>query len=298
MNLKDIIGPIRLPFLILTPICVFLGFGTAAWRIGTENINLFYLFLTLIGAILAHICVNTLNEYHDFKSGLDFKTTRTPFSGGSGTLPNKPELVDLTLIIALSTLVLTVLIGLYFLYIRGLALLPIGIVGLLIVSTYTPWLTRKPLLCLFAPGLGFGPLMVIGTDFMLTGEYSMTAFFASLVPFFLVNNLLLINQFPDAEVDSEIGRKHLPIWIGKRRSSMVYALFIVLTFLSLILGISLEYLPNSSLIGLITLAIAIPVFIGVYRHTEEVTKLIPYMSMNVAINILAPILIAVALLSA
>ena len=40
----------------------------------------------------AHLAVNMLNEYFDFKSGLDFKTQRTPFSGGSGTLPANPHL--------------------------------------------------------------------------------------------------------------------------------------------------------------------------------------------------------------
>ncbi len=40
--------------------------------------------LALLGAFLAHISVNTLNEYFDFKSGLDLETIKTPFSGGSG----------------------------------------------------------------------------------------------------------------------------------------------------------------------------------------------------------------------
>lgn len=41
--------------------------------------------------------------------------------------------------------------------------------------------------------------MVMGTHFALTGEYSATAGLASLVPFFLVSDLLLLNQFPDVE---------------------------------------------------------------------------------------------------
>jgi 1,4-dihydroxy-2-naphthoate polyprenyltransferase len=51
--------------------------------------------------------------------------------------------------------------------------------------------------------------MVMGTDFVLTGEYSWTAFIASLVPFFLVSDLLLLNQFPDALPDQRIGRKNI-----------------------------------------------------------------------------------------
>ncbi|MGB7065006.1 MAG: prenyltransferase, partial [Syntrophobacteria bacterium] len=84
-----IFGPMRLPFLILTPACVMLGAATAAWS-GSE-LNLYYLALTFVGAVAAHISVNALNEYDDCKSGLDFNTQRTPFSGGSGTLPQSPD---------------------------------------------------------------------------------------------------------------------------------------------------------------------------------------------------------------
>ena len=75
----------------------------------------------------------------------------------------------------------------------------LGLAGLLLVFGYTIWFTRDPYLCLIAPGLGFGPFMVMGTHFVLTGNYAWTAFIASLIPFFLVSNLLLLNQFPDVD---------------------------------------------------------------------------------------------------
>ena len=67
-----IFGPMRLPFLILTPACVLLGAATAAWS-GAE-LNLYYLGFTFVGAVAAHISVNALNEYDNCKSGLDFTT--------------------------------------------------------------------------------------------------------------------------------------------------------------------------------------------------------------------------------
>lgn len=292
-NFKHLLGTIRLPFLILTPACVLLGFGTAAWS--TDQVNILYIILVLIGAICAHISVNTFNEYFDYKSGLDAKTERTPFSGGSGTLPEKPELTRQTLGLAIVSFATTAFIGLYFLYVMGFSLLPIGVIGLLVIAIYTPWITRSPLLCLIAPGLGFGPLMVIGTDFVLTGKYSWTALIASLVPFFLVNNLLLLNQFPDVEADKSVGRRHFPVIIGRRTSSLIYGAFLVLAFITLALGVNFGYLPRTSLIGLIGLFVAVPTFIGVYRYAEEVKKLIPYMGLNVVINILTPVLLAIGL---
>ena len=92
-------GPMRLPFLILPPACVALGAATAVWS-GSE-INLLFLFFAFVGAVCAHISVNALNEYEDFKSGLDFNTRRTPFSGGSGTLPKRPEKAHVALVTGL-----------------------------------------------------------------------------------------------------------------------------------------------------------------------------------------------------
>ncbi len=134
----------RLPFLILPPVSVALGAAAASWS-GYE-LNLFYIALILIGAVAAHIAVNALNEYDDFKSGLDFKTERTPFSGGSGALPESPEKAHFALITGIAALAVTIVIGTCFLWIRGPLLLLIAVPGIVIIIVYTKWLTRHPLL--------------------------------------------------------------------------------------------------------------------------------------------------------
>ena len=290
---KDLLGPMRLPFVILTPACVLLGVSTAF--AATEHVSTLRLILLFAGAALAHISVNAFNEYFDFRSGLDANTDRTPFSGGSGTLPEKPSLSSHVLITAVVTAVLTALIGLYLIYASGLALLPLGLVGLLLVVTYTPWIVRNPLLCLIAPGLGFGTVMVMGSHFALASSYTWTAFFASLVPFFLVSNLLLLNQFPDVEPDRDVGRKHFPIIIGRRKSSLIYGAFLVLAYAAVVAGVYLSHFPKLSLIGLITLIMAVPAGIGAYRHADNIKKLMPSMVMNVLINITTPVLVAIGL---
>jgi 1,4-dihydroxy-2-naphthoate octaprenyltransferase len=283
----------RLPFVILTPACVLLGLGTAIWTAGV--VNTLHFILALVGAVSAHICVNAFNEYFDYRSGLDFRTQRTPFSGGSGTLPENPQLENTALATAIITLVVTGSVGFFFLGVWGLSLLPLGLLGLLLLVTYTPWFTRYPFLCLVSPGLGFGTLMVIGTDFVLSGEYSWTAFIASLIPFFLVSDLLLLNQFPDVEADRSIGRRHYPITIGRQKSSLIYVSFLGLAYLSILIGVLINLLPPTALIGLITLVIAVPTAMRAYRHAEDLENLIPALGMNVLINILTPTLTAVGL---
>jgi 1,4-dihydroxy-2-naphthoate octaprenyltransferase len=200
--------------------------------------------------------------------------------------------------VAMACLAITALIGLYFLFVRGWALLPLGLLGLLVIVVYTSWITHYPLISLIVTGLGFGLLMVMGTYYVLTGEYTGTAFFASLVPFFLGNDLLLLNQFPDVEIDQSVGRRNLPIVIGKRNSSIIYGLFLLATYLSVAAGVWLGYLPAASLLGLLTLPLAVMAAIGVYRYAEDLPKLIKYMGFNVLLNIITPVLMGIGLLLA
>ena len=287
---KFLLDPMRLPFLVLTPACVVLGLATAIWTEGP--VNWLHFFLVLIGAVSAHISVNAFNEYFDFKSGLDEKTLRTPFSGGSGRLQKSPDLDKPALYMAWFFLVVVAAIGIYFAWKIGTALIPLGILGLLIIYFYTEWITRYPLLCLIAPGLGFGTLMVMGTDFVLTGSYSWSAFLASLVPFFLVSNLLLLNQFPDAEADQSIGRKHYPIQIGKVKSSRIYLAFLIMPFLVILIGAISGLFPISSLIGFLSLILVVPITKGILTHAEKSEELIPTLGQNVIINLVMPVLVA------
>jgi len=288
-----VIGPMRPNFLILTPACIILGIATAFWSGAT--LNPLYIVLILTGALMAHISVNALNEYHDFKSGLDLITEATPFSGGTKSLPNNPTKAHLALITGLVSIVLVACIGVYFLIERGLWLLPVGILGITIIYTYTPLITRSPFLCLIAPGLGFGPLMVMGTDFILNGHYSWTAGIASLVPFFLVNDLLLLNQFPDVEADRQFGRDHLLIRIGRPAGAIVYVVLMIFNYVVIIAGCFFEVLPQGALLGLLTLILAVPVMRGVIRHADDIPGLIPFMAKNVIINISTPVLVALGL---
>ena len=287
------LGPARLPFLILTPACIALGL--ACVHAARGQVNLLQATLVLLGALAAHVSVNAFNEHHDFHSGLDALTERTPFSGGSGVLPAHPELASTILVLALGSLGVCVAVGLYFLGLRGMALLPLGALGVVLVLAYTRWLTRHPLLCLMAPGLGFGPLMILGTQMALTGGYSVSAAVASLVPFFLVNNLLLLNQFPDAAADRQVGRRHLLVTAGPRVSARWYAAFMALAYVSLLLGVLSGALPLGALLGGLTAPLAWFTVRRVLTHADDVAQLLPALRQNVLINLLTPTLMAVGI---
>jgi len=292
-----LLGVMRVSFVILAPACAFVGIATARWSGATPDA--LSIILVLLAATAGHISVNALNEYYDFKTGLDFNTRRTPFSGGSGVLPANPEKAPVALIVGLVSLGIASAIGFYFIAQQGWGLLPLGLLGAILALAYTAWISRSPFLTLLAPGLGFGPVIVLGAHFALTGAYTWTAFFASLVPFFLVSNLLLINQFPDREADRAVGRRNYIIVAGGKAGAIIYDLFLLGTYLAIVAGVLLGYLPATALLGLGTLVLAVPTAIGVLRHAEaDIEHLIPYLALNVLINLFTPLLLGVGLLIA
>jgi 1,4-dihydroxy-2-naphthoate octaprenyltransferase len=139
--------------------------------------------------------------------------------------------------------------------------------------------------------------MVMGTDVVLAGGYSWAAFVASLVPFFLVNNLLLLNQFPDVAADRAGGRQHFVIAHGLRAGAAVYAVFHAGAFLSLAASVALGWLPPLALLGLATLPIAALASRGafLYEAGSPNSKLVPALAMNVAVTLLTPSLVAAGL---
>ena len=293
MSLRQRLGPLRVPFLPLTAVCVGLGIALAS-RSGIP-VESTAAVLAMIGALAAHVSVNAFNEYFDFKSGLDALTQRTPFSGGSGVLPAHPDLARYVLSVAIGALVLTIGVGLYFVWLRGVTLLWLGLVGIALVLAYTTWITKRPWLCLLAPGLGFGPLMVVGTFVALTGTLAPMAWAASAPVFFLVNNLLLLNQFPDIEPDAKVGRKTLPIAIGPTRSAYVFAALAFLAYASLVACVWRSWLPRSALLGMLTLTTSLPAAAGVLMNAEKPSRLTTAMTLNTVTALVTPALLAGAI---
>jgi len=184
---------------------------------------------------------------------------------------------------------------LYFMSVWGWRALPIGIAGLVLLYGYTTWMVYQPALCLIAPGLGFGPLMVLSTHFALTGSFTWQALIASLVSFFLVSDLLLLNQFPDVEADRSAGRRHFPILLGRTASAYIYIALLAAAYLVIVIGVLFGFLPPFSLLALLTLVFAAQIVRSLLANSENVPALIPAMGQNVMVNLLTPVLLAIGL---
>jgi 1,4-dihydroxy-2-naphthoate octaprenyltransferase len=277
MKLKVWFLETRPQFLLLSVTLVLLG-TAISWHEGYFDLLKFV--LTLLGLLLAHSSVNILNDYFDYKSGIDLEVTRTPFSGGSGILPAgllKPKGVY---IYGVGCLLAALAIGIYLTTISGWQLLPMIILGGLVIYFYTSHLT-KWLVGEFWAGLGLGILPVMGTYFVQTGRYSVEAFVASLASGFLTANLLFLNEFPDVEADKKGGRYHLVIALGPKNASRLYTGLMVMTYICVVGGVVFKLMPPLSLIAFHSIFFAFKAVRLALKHYDNVQELLPALKANV-----------------
>lgn len=280
MSVKYLFLETRPQFLILSPILAFLGMGIALYE---GKFNALYFILAMIGLVLLHTSVNTLNDYSDFRTGIDLKVKRTPFSGGSGILPAAILKPSAVLALGLGSFILAIPIGLYFVIKLGWGLLPLFLVGSVFVLFYTTYLTRVGFgVAEISAGLGLGTLPVLGTFMIINGGFNYSALYASIPSGFLVCNLLYLNEFPDAEADKTGNRKTLPIILGYRKAAIVYSTLVAATYLWIAAGAILGIMPVWALLAFLTLPIGIRAIRGsmTFKSFEE---LVPAQGANVMI---------------
>ena len=272
----------RPQFLLLSVVLVLLG---TAISYHDDHFHWLRFALTTLGLVLAHASVNILNDYWDYKSGIDIATTRTPFSGGSGLRPAGLLQPKGVYVFGLGCLFAAFLIGIYLTVVSGWQVLPLIIVGGVVIYFYTSYLTKWLAGEIWA-GLGLGTLPVLGTYFVQTGSYSSEALVASLAPGFLTANLLLLNEFPDFAADREAGRYHIVIALGKTGAGWVYAGLMAMTYLCIVIGVACRMMPPLTLIALLTTPLALKAIRTAFKHHDDLEKMIPALGANV-ITVLA-----------
>lgn len=288
MRLKLWFLETRPQFLILSVVLAFLG-TSIAWYDGYFHLG--YALLAGFGLLLTHISVNTLNDYFDYRSGVDLATRRTPFSGGSGILPAALLSPKQVFWLGVSSFLLAVLIGVFFVLTRGWLLLPLLLLAAVCVLFYTPVILKMPW-PEWVAGLGLGVLPILGLYFAQAAQYNWHAVIAAVPSGILVHNLLLLNEFPDTEADRQAGRRTLPIIMGGARASLVYSVFTITVYLWIIGWVIARVMPVFSLISLLTLPFALKAIKGSRKH-QDMAQLVPAMGSNVLVVLVTQLLLGI-----
>lgn len=246
-SVKSFVAVARAPFLILSITLVASGAAAAAFE---GHFSWVRTLLALVGLVALHIAVDALNEWSDMRTGIDLQTKRTPFSGGSGTLPSGEMSPGVALTFGLTAAAVGLAIGIWFLTRVGSSLLPILVVGAICVLFYTDVLARLGI-GEIAAGIGLGNLPVIGTALVQDGTLGNAAIAASIPAFLMTFNLLLLNEFPDEEADQAHGRRNLIVLLGRKPAALIYAVAALLTPASIVGAVVLDFLPTVSLAALL-----------------------------------------------
>ncbi len=266
------IKALRAPFLAgsLIPVIIGTAFGFV------EKSMSFHLFLiTALGVSSLHLGANLLNDYYDAKGSDPINVRLTPFSGGSRVIQDKKIAPRLILLMALSFFVLGSGAGIWIVCLDRPLVIFIGLLGLL-----AGWAYSTPPLQLMSKGWGevliffaFGPLITLGTFYVMSGSLSWPAFALGFPQGFFIAGVIWINQFPDYKADRDAAKKNLVVRMGPSVSRYLYCAIMLLPFLIvffLIGFVGLSYLIMLSFIALPLAFKAIKVLWKEYLSHERI----------------------------
>jgi 1,4-dihydroxy-2-naphthoate polyprenyltransferase len=283
----------RIPFLTATIVPVLLGaviarfHGASSWWLTV---------LTLVGAALIHLGLNVGNDVADATSGADEANVNpTMYSGGSRVIQYGLVSLDAMKKISIACYAIGIAIGLYLAATRGWELLLVGAAGLFLAIFYTApplRLVNRGLgeLCV---ALGFGPIMVLGSYFVVAQRFSGEAFYASLPVALLIMLVLYVNQIPDRPADEKAHKRTIVVRL--KQSSIVtgYALSAGAAFALIALGPILGITPWWSLIALGSIPLAVRVYRALDPHYNSPYELMSAMGVNIMLHFSAGMLLII-----
>ena len=283
---------IRIRFLLASVIAVSLGLAINWWQTG--SIEIFDAILTMCGVLALHASVDLLNDYWDFKRGIDTATQRTKMSGGTGVLPEgllKPKQVYAAGIIFL---IAGAAIGAYFVFTDGIIIGLILAFAVLSVYFYSTKIVDWGLAEIFI--VIKGTMIVIGTYFIQTTQITESAVLGGIVVGTLSSFVLFITSFPDHDADKAKGRKTLVINLGKQKACSLFWVFPIIFYSVSIFAIIIEVFPIYCLIILSTVPLVIKFGKKLKQNYEKLDKLLPIMSSTLVFSRVTGILLVVGFL--
>ena len=283
---------IRVRFLLASIIAVSAGLAITWWN--TSSITIFDAILTICGVLALHASVDLLNDYWDFKRGIDTTTHRTKMSGGSGVLPEgllKPAQVYAA---GIAFLIIGTAIGIYFVATDGIVIgiiLAFAVISIYFYSTkIVDWGLAEVFVAIK------GSMIVMGTYFVQTSQITEQSVLAGIVIGVLSSLVLFITSFPDHDADKAKGRKTLVINLGKQKACTILWIFPAITYGITIIAVIFEIFPVFCLIILSTVPLIIRSGLKLKQNYDKLTNLIPVMSSTLYFSRITGVLLVVGFL--
>ena len=283
---------IRIKFLLASVIAVSVGLAINWYQHST--ITPIDAILTFAGVLALHASVDLLNDYWDYKRGIDTITKRTKMSGGTGVLPEgllKPSSVYRA---GIGFLILGSLIGFYFVLTDGIIIAAILGFAILSIYFYSTKIVDSGLAEFFVAVKG--TMIVLGTSFIQSNQLTLESVLGGIVVGVLSSLVLFIASFPDHDADKSKGRKTLVITVGKKKATSLFWLFPTISYFVILIGIIVGIFPVLSLITLLSIPLMLKAGFSLKKNYDSVDELMPSMSLTLMFSRITGVLFVLSFL--
>lgn len=265
---------IRIRFLLSSVIAVSVGLAISWWQ--TNQFDFLHALLTFGGVLALHASVDLLNDYWDFKRGIDLQTKRTKISGGTGVLPEGLLESSQVYKVGILFLVIGSLVGSYFVIIDGIIIAILLVFAVLSIYFYSTKIVDLGLAEFFVAVKG--TVIVLGTYFIQSSQITTPSIMGGIAVGVLSSLVLFITSFPDHDADKAKGRRTLVILLGKKKATNVYWIFPIICYATIGVGVAFDIFPTFCLIVFLTLPILIKCGKTLRHSFDDLTKLLPIMN--------------------
>ena len=256
-----------------------------ALSVGAGSFSVVAAIASVIGVICLHFGMNLLDDWYDYKVGSAEARKTVANEGFRGRMTKYPYLTSgqatpkQLLHAVLCFFALAAAMGVVVIAIRGWMILGWMAAGLLIGVSYSGW----PLKLGFR-GLGelvifmmFGPLMMTGVYYAVTGTMDWKITWLSIAVGFLVTNIVYSHSVLDAIPDKKMGKKTMAHLMGSAKGQIFFSAFLnTVPYLMVIVGVVLGQLHPAYLAVLVMLPVSLWLVKSLNAHVKgEETDLEP-----------------------
>ncbi len=207
--------------------------------------------VALVAGVLLHIGTNVTNEIYDVRKGVDtIVSPRASHAIVKGRIGDREAYV-----LAMAAFGAAFVLGVYLASVRGWPVVALGLAGLVGGYTYTaPPFQYK--FSSFGIPLVFalmGPLMVVGSYFVITGTIGWSALAVSVPVGLLVAAILHGNEWRDIGEDARVGSRTVSVRMGRIAAHRIYIALVVGAYLALTVALLAGLLPLWTLLAMMSL---------------------------------------------
>ena len=211
----------------------------AAQLTGEVSVHWGLLALAIVGLVVAHAANNMINDYFDLEGGVDtddyVRALYAPHPILSGWVTKRQLGTAILIANAIDLAILAFLVTQ-----RGPLVAAFALSGLFVSVFYVAPPIRLKHIGLGEPGVFvvWGPLMVVGTFFVATGEIPGWVWIASLPYAILVTTVLFGKHIDKIEADRKKSVRTMPVLLGERQARLV-AQALMIAFYPIVVGAAL-----------------------------------------------------------